>query len=150
MVNITFYLPLTMLARLKSTNPWLLAAWGMSLFATLASIYFIEIQGNPAAALCWFERMLVFATLLVLSVGILRQDVNVKFYAAPLVAFGIPSALYQQLVHWGIVKIASATCSAGPVCTTKFFELFGFITQATLCLLAFVVVAVCLYKLKKA
>ncbi|CAG1020677.1 Disulfide bond formation protein C [Patescibacteria group bacterium] len=139
-----------MFAKIKKTNPLLLVAWGMSLFATLASIYFIEIQGNPAAALCWFERMLIFGVFLILTVGIFREDANVKFYAAPFVGFGIPSALYQQLVHWNVIQVDSISCSLSTVCTTKFFELFGFVTQATLCLLAFVVVAVCLYRLKKA
>jgi disulfide bond formation protein DsbB len=137
-----------MFNKITMTSPWLLFAWVMALFASLASIYFIEIQGNPAATLCWFERMLIFGILLLLTVGIIRQDINVKFYAIPFLLFGIPSALYQQLVHWNIINIESTSCSLSSVCTTKFFELFGFITQATLCLVAFLVVACCLYMMK--
>lgn len=138
-----------MFNKFKKTNPWLLIAWIMSLFATLASIYFIEIQGNPAASLCWFERMLIFGVFLILTVGILRQDINAKYYAIPFVVLGIPSALYQQLVHWNIIQIDSTSCSISSVCSTKFFELLGFITQATLCLTAFIVVGICLYKLRR-
>lgn len=138
-----------MFNKFKKTNPWLLIAWIMSLFATLASIYFIEIQGNPAASLCWFERMLIFGVFLILTVGILKQDTNAKYYAIPFVVLGIPSALYQQLVHWNIIQIDSTSCSISSVCSTKFFELLGFITQATLCLTAFIVVGICLYKLRR-
>lgn len=138
-----------MFNKFKKTNPWLLIAWTMSLFASLASIYFIEIQGNPAASLCWFERMLIFGVFLILTVGILRQDINAKYYAIPFVMLGIPSALYQQLVHWNIIQIDSTSCSISSVCSTKFFELLGFITQATLCLTAFIVVGICLYKLRR-
>lgn len=130
----------------------LYAAWVMALFASSASIYFIEIVGNSAATLCWFERMLMFGLLLMLTVAILRHDLNVRYFAIPFLLLGIPSALYQQLVHWNIVSVAPAACSAtGTIaCTTKFFELFGFVTQATLCLTAFLVIAALLYRLKPA
>ncbi len=137
-----------MLSKFRSAPPLLIIAWLLSLFATLASIYFIEIVGNPSASLCWFERMLMFSVLLVLTVGILRRDLNVRYFVAPLLLFGIPSAAYQQLVHLGFVSAGTGTCSTSIVCSTKFFELFGFVTQATLCLVAFSVVAFCMWRLK--
>lgn len=124
-------------------------AWGMSLLASLASVYFIEILGNPAATLCWVGRMLIFGVFLILTVGIYRHDENAKFFALPFVSIGLVSATYQQLVHWNIIKVESISCVTSIVCTTKFFNLFGFISQATLCLTAFVVVAICLYAVKK-
>lgn len=134
---------------LRNTSPLLLLAWIMALFATLASIYFIEIVGNTAAPLCWFERMLIFSVLLTLSVGIVRNDRNVRYYALPAVILGSLSASYQQLVHWGIFSSGSGTCSTSFVCSTKFFEVFGFVTQATLCLVAYIVVGVCLFRLRE-
>jgi disulfide bond formation protein DsbB len=119
-------------------------AWGAALFAAAASVYFIEILGKPAAALCWFDRMLVLGLLLILTVGIFYKDYRARRYAVPFLILGIPSATYQQLVHWNIIHVAAATCSVSVVCTTKFFNLFGFITQATLCLSALVVIAICL------
>lgn len=131
----------------KPLNIYAYLAWTMALFATCASIFFIEIKGNPAAPLCWVERMLMLSLLLVLTVGIIKRDIHVKFYALPFLVLGIPSTSFQQLVHWNIIKLPLVPCSSGFVCTTKFFELFGFITQATLCLTAFLVIALCLFKL---
>lgn len=125
---------------------YLKIAWLTSLFASLASVYFIEILGNPSAALCWFERMLMFGLLLVLTVGIIEKDKKVYKYTIPFLLFGIPSALYQQLIHWNVIQVPIQPCGAGTLCTTKFFELFGFITQATLCLTAFLVIAFCMWK----
>lgn len=142
-------LPITMGTLNKSSKINLFVAWAMSLMATLASIYFIEIVGNPAATLCWFERMLVFSVFVLLTVAIVRKDTNVRFYIAPLVVMGAISATFQQLVHWDVITVAGDTCSTSIACVTKFFELFGFITQATLCLTAFVVVGVCMYMLDK-
>lgn len=120
-------------------------AWGTALAASLASIYFIEISGRTAATFCWIERMLILGIFLILSVGILYKDKLVYRYTVPFLAIGMPVALYQQLVHWDIIKLAPQVCSTSFVCSTKFFNLFGFISQATLCLTAYIVIAVCMY-----
>ena len=120
-------------------------AWGTALAASLASIYFIEMSGRTAATLCWVERMLILGIFLVLSIGILYKDKLVHRYTVPFIVLGLPVALYQQLVHWDIIKLAPQTCSTSFVCSTKFFDIFGFISQATLCLTAYIVIAVCMY-----
>lgn len=121
-------------------------AWITALFATSASIIFIEILGKPVAPLCWFERMLMLGLFLLLTVGIFLKDKKVKYYALPFLLLGIPSAIFQQLVHWDVIHIVQKSCNTGIVCTTKYFEIFGFMTQATLCLTAFLIIAFCLWK----
>ena len=124
-------------------------AWGTALAASSASVYFIEILGNPAATLCWLDRMLMFGLFLILSVAIVGRDRNVWRYSIPFLAIGLPASFYQQLVHWDIIHVAPKACTASFVCTTKFFDLFGFITQATLCLAAFAIVAICMWQLAR-
>lgn len=120
-------------------------AWIIAFLATLASIFFIEVMGKPAASLCWIERMLMAGTLLIITVGIWRRDVHAKYYTAPFLFFGILSAFYQQLVHANIIQVPAQSCRDGFVCTTKFFSFYGFITQATLCLTAFLIILYCLW-----
>ncbi len=120
-------------------------AWVTALAASSASVYFIEIAHKPAATLCWVDRMLMFGLFLILTAGIVMRDRAVWRYTVPFLAIGIPVSAYQQLVHWDIIHVVPQVCSVSYVCTTKFFNLFGFITQATLCLTAFVVVAVCMW-----
>lgn len=124
-------------------------AWATALLASAASVYFIEILRNPAATLCWLDRMLIFGLFLVLSVGIVTRDKGVWRYTLPFLAIGLPASFYQQLVHWDIIRLAPQACSISYVCTTKYFNLFGFISQATLCFIAFAVVAVCVWRLSK-
>jgi disulfide bond formation protein DsbB len=130
-------------------GPWIWTAWATALLASGASIYFIEILHKPAATICWVNRMLMFGLLLLLTVGLLRRDRGVWRYGVPFLGIGIPLAVYQQLVHWDIIHLAPQNCSLTYVCTTKFFNLFGFISQATLCLMAFTIIAVCLWRLAR-
>ena len=122
-----------------------IVAWIMALLASAASVYFIEILHNPVATLCWVDRMLIFSLLLILTVGILDRDRRVVRYSVPFLALGLPLSFYQQLVHWDIIHLNPQVCSISYVCTTKYFNLFGFITQATLCFAAFVVIAISMY-----
>lgn len=131
-------------------SPAFYIAWSTALAASAASVYFIEVLGNPAAALCWLNRMLVFGVFLTLSVGAVIRDRGVWHYTVPFISIGLPVALYQQLVHWDIIHVVPKVCSVSVVCTTKFFNLFGFISQATLCLTAFTILAVCAWRLAKA
>lgn len=133
-------------------NPTALwVAWSTSLLASAASLYFIEILGKPAASLCWLERMLIFGLLLLFSVALWTRDPFVWRYAVPFIVFGLPASAYQQLVHWNVIHAGGTSCavSGGVVCTTKYFELLGFITQATLCMTAYVVIAVAVWRLAR-
>jgi disulfide bond formation protein DsbB len=130
--------------QLTLTAP-VIVAWTMALLATAASVYFIEILHNPVATLCWVDRMLMFSLLLILTVGIFDHDRRVVRYTIPFLALGLPLSFYQQLVHWDIIHLNPQACSVSLVCTTKYFNLFGFISQATLCFVAFVVIAVSMY-----
>jgi disulfide bond formation protein DsbB len=124
-------------------------AWVAALAASSASVYFIEILGKPAATLCWLDRMLMFGLFLILSVAIVIRDKHAWRYSIPFLAIGLPASFYQQLVHWNIIHVAPKVCTASFVCTTKFFDLFGFITQATLCFSAFVAAALCMWHLAR-
>lgn len=120
-----------------------MAMWtgaGTSLGAFGASIYFFEIAGYQASSLCWLNRMLMLALFLIVGTGIARRDLGAWRYTLPFLVIGLPVALFQQLVHWNVIPLGIQQCGASLVCTTKFFDLFGFISQATLCLVAFVVV----------
>lgn len=115
--------------------------WGMSLAAFGASVYFFEILGYQASSLCWLNRLLMLSLFLILSTALVRRDTGVWRYAVPFLLIGLPVALFQQLVHWNVIPLGIQQCGTSFVCTTKFFDWFGVISQATLCLVAFVVVA---------
>lgn len=133
----------------RTLPPPIYIAWGIALAATLASVYFIEFLGNPAAALCWFDRMLVLGLLLMFTVAIFIRDTKVWRYSIPFLALGLPASFFQQLVHWDVIQLAQTTCSSATVCTTKYFNLFGFISQATLCFAAFAGIAICMWLLSR-
>ncbi len=127
-------------------------AWFQALVATLGSLFFSEISHFPPCSLCWYQRIFMYPIVFIIPVGILKKDKNLPFYVLPLTAVGALIAFYHNLIYSGIIPDRFSPCFAGVSCTTKFIELFGFITIPFLSLSAFLVIAVCMlifYKCKK-
>lgn len=123
----------------------LLLSWLFALFATMMSIFFGEILEYEPCALCWYQRICLFPLVLVLAVGIYRQDRMSALYVIPQVIVGMCIALYQFiypiiLPYLGIVPV----CTFGKDCTTSPFEFFGFINLPFLGLLSFLILLILL------
>jgi disulfide bond formation protein DsbB len=118
----------------------LYAAFIQALIATLGSLYFSEVRKFPPCVLCWYQRICMYPLVLILAVGIWRNDKKVTAYVLPLSIIGGLIAIYHNLLYYNILPEAAAPCRLGFSCTTKFIEYFGFITIPFLSLVAFIVI----------
>ena len=118
-------------------------AWACSLFATFGSLYFSEIQNFPPCMLCWYQRIFMYPLVAILAVGILIKDKKLHLYVLPLSIIGFAIALYHNLLYYKIIPETTAPCIQGVSCTTKYIELFGFITIPLLSLLSFAIITLC-------
>jgi disulfide bond formation protein DsbB len=119
-------------------------AFAQALIATLGSLYFSEIRNFTPCVLCWYQRIAMYPLVILLIVGIIEKDKNVWKYVLPVAVVGWIISLYHNLLYYGIVPEAAATCKAGVSCATKFFAWFGFITIPFLAFVAFSVIIVCM------
>ena len=108
-----------------------------ALVATLGSLYFSEIRGWTPCVLCWYQRILMYPLVPILTVGILLKDKRVSLYVLPLSILGFLVSAYHNLLYYGVIQ---EVCSQGVSCTTRFFAWFGFITIPLLSLTAFAVI----------
>jgi disulfide bond formation protein DsbB len=108
--------------------------------ATAWSLFFSEIMKLPPCVLCWYQRIAMYPIVILVMVGILRNDkklyVNVLALSIPWLLISI----YHNLLYWKILPESVAPCTQGISCTTKFFEWFGFITIPLMALTAFTIV----------
>lgn len=120
--------------------------------ATVGSLYFSEVLQLPPCSLCWYQRAFMYPLPFILAVGILRQDKNLPFYVLPLAFVGLAIAAFHNLLYYGVISEAAASCQLGISCTNRFFEWFGFVTIPLLSFLAFGVIflsMVAIWKLRK-
>ncbi len=132
---------------LKSKNLVYLA-WIQALIATLGSLYFSEIRHFNPCTLCWYQRILMYPLVIIIAVGILRNDKKLYQYVLPLSALGSLIAFYQVLLQNKFLPEAIAPCALGTSCLTKYTGYFGFITIPVMSLAAFIVITACMLVLK--
>ncbi len=104
------------------------------------SLFFSEVMNLPPCVLCWYQRIAMYPIVILVAIGIIRNDrktyISVLALALPCLAISI----YHNLLYWKILPESIAPCMLGVSCTTKFFEWFGFITIPFLGLVAFIVI----------
>lgn len=114
-----------------------------ALIATLGSLYFSEIMHLPPCVLCWYQRIAIYPLVVLIPIGLWRKDKELPCYILGLTVPGFLISLYHNLLYWHILPESIAPCVQGISCTTRFIEIFGFITIPLLALAAFSVIIGC-------
>jgi disulfide bond formation protein DsbB len=118
-------------------------ALAVALTAMLGSLYFSEVRHYLPCNLCWYQRILMYPLVLILAVGLLRQDSNLPYYVLPLTLFGQGIATYHYLLEKTNIFAAPTACREGIPCTTPWINWGGFITIPFLAMSAFFIITIC-------
>lgn len=113
-------------------------ALGQALVATLGSLYFSEIRLLIPCTLCWYQRILMYPLILIILVGIIKQDEYLPSYVLPFSIIGLAVSTYHYFIQLGILG-DTASCS-GVACSVRYVNYFGFVTIPFLALVAFAVI----------
>ncbi|MBI2033229.1 MAG: disulfide bond formation protein B [Candidatus Levybacteria bacterium] len=129
---------------MKREKYLLYITWIAALSGTVGSLIFSEILHFVPCTLCWYQRIFMYPIAILLPIAILRKDKHTSVYILPLSVIGGLIAMYHELLQIGIIPEAVAPCSAGISCTTKYINLFGFLSIPLLSLLTFAIITLCM------
>ncbi len=110
---------------------------------------FNAANGYAPCTLCRYARILMYPITITALIGILKKSYDAVDYMIIPVVLGILLELY----HYSLQKFpisTSAFCTKMNPCNALQVDYFGFITIPFLCLIAFVVIAIVIFLLKKA
>jgi disulfide bond formation protein DsbB len=113
------------LAHLAPASRWL--AFAVAATAMAGSLYFSEVQNFEPCKLCWYQRIAMFSSAIVLLVGALRRDRAVRWYVVPLAGIGMAISIYHYLLEW-FPELETGACSISIPCTAVWYREFGFVT----------------------
>jgi len=99
------------------------------------SLYFSEVADFIPCELCWFQRIFMYSTLVVLVAAWIRNDRGVFWTTLVLSVVGLGFSLYH--VQLELFPDQATICSAGVPCTFVWFRTFGFVTLPVLAAVAF-------------
>lgn len=126
---------------ISDSGIWL--AWIVAVGATLGSLYFSEVANFNPCRFCWFQRIAMYPLSVILLVGALRKDPNVRWYAAPLAVIGALISGWHSLIEWR-PSLDNGECEfQGPSCTFVWFREFGF-SLANMALIGFLTILILL------
>lgn len=118
-------------------------AWIVALVATVGSLIFSEVIHFEPCRYCWFQRIAMYPMAIILLVGAIRREFQVKYYALPLALIGLLISVYHYLVQTFPSIEGGGSCGAVP-CTAKYVDIFGFISIPFMAGSGFIVIAVLL------
>jgi disulfide bond formation protein DsbB len=123
--------------------------FGQALLAFLGSLYFSNILLYAPCDLCWYQRIAMYPLGVISLVALARKDVNGVWYALPLSIIGLLIAVWH-VTKYTLVNVtqsvADVPCSIdGTSCTTRYLDIFGFISIPHLSLVAFIITTVALF-----
>jgi len=108
----------------------LLAAWGLSLVATLGSLRYsgigflgIEGLGLPPCEMCWYQRILMYPLTGVLAVAALKEDLRVARLGLGLAVPGAVLAAYHSLIQF-LPHLELGQCLVGS-CSGVYYRVLG-------------------------
>jgi len=115
-------------------------AFLLALVATAGSFFFSEVMKLPPCLLCWYQRIAMYPMVAILATGIIRRDVNGRFYGLPFALIGTCIAAYHNLLYYHLIPESITPCTSGVSCTSKQIEWLGFITIPLMSFVAFVAI----------
>lgn len=120
-----------------------------AIISMLGSLYYSEVRGYIPCQLCWYQRILIYPIVVIIIVGLIRNDKKLYLYVLPLGIIGWLIAFYHTLLQNGIVPETSITCDITASCGTKYVNYFGFISIPVMALIAFSVIIASMLIMKK-
>jgi len=96
----------------------------VSVSATAGSLWFSEVEGWTPCRFCWFQRIFMFSSAVILTIAAIRRDRGIKWYAGPLAGIGILISSWQLLLEHGVVQ-DSKECAATVPCAVPNLISFG-------------------------
>lgn len=126
----------------KKLENALLIIWVVSLIATLGSLYFSEVRGYEPCTLCWYQRILMYPMVIIITVAYIQKNAKIALTTAVFSFIGLATSLY----HYGLQKLdflqsTAPACGRVP-CSGQYINWLGFITIPFLALTAFVLIAI--------
>jgi len=110
-------------------------------FSVVGSLLYSNLIGFDPCSLCWWERIFIYPTLIIVLIAMIRKEVpKLMPYVFGLSLPGIIFSGYHTYLQLG-GKAFSACSSTGVDCAKIYFIEFGYVTLPTMALTAYIIIA---------
>jgi len=115
----------------------------VSLIATLGSLFYSEIAKFEPCRLCWYQRIIMYPQVILISLAIIKKDRHLADYLMALSAVGVLISSYHYYLQRGGQSIfPCSVVGYSASCSTRFIMEFGYITIPMMALTAFILIII--------
>ncbi len=138
-------------AVLKKVAPFArVLAFLIALTAMSGSLFYSEVAKFTPCLLCWWQRIFMYPQVLLIAVGIIKNDKDITDYSMAMSSVGGLIALYHYYIQLGGNKfIPCSTVGYSVSCSQRFSLEFGYITIPMMALSAFIAIFLLMWIVKK-
>jgi len=98
----------------------------VAVLATLSSLYFSGVEDLIPCRYCWWQRIFMYPMAVILPIGLVRRDRNVRLYALPLALIGL--AVSARHVWVQQFPDDGGSCEISAPCSVKLVDAYGFLS----------------------
>ena len=118
---------------LKKIPPYLYPlTFLISMASMVGSLYASDVMHLAPCVLCWYQRITMYPIVVLSLIPMVRKDEKAYRYIIPFAIIGAVISAYHTVlyyaVNWGFRPEWTGPCVAGVSCTTRYFELFGWVS----------------------
>ena len=114
-------------------------AFVVALVSMCGSLYYSEFAGFVPCDLCWFQRIFMYPSAVILGIALLKHEETIIDYVLGLAGIGLLFSLYHNSIIYSTTE--SGFCSFKSVsCTTKVVLGLGYVTIPLMALTAFLAI----------
>lgn len=96
---------------------------------TFLSLFYSEVLHVPPCSLCWYQRIFIYAGVIIGAVGLWKKDKKILDYIAVLIGLCLLVGIYNYYIQWGgSPLLPCSTSSLVASCEDKRVLEFGYIT----------------------
>jgi disulfide bond formation protein DsbB len=108
----------------------LTVAFVVALCATIGSLIYSDYIGYEPCKLCWFQRIFIYPTAVILGIALWKKDQSIKVYALTLAAIGGLIAVFHYVGQLGFNPFGLECLAVGysASCSKNFVLQLGYIT----------------------
>lgn len=125
----------------KKKENILLSIWGISVIATLGSLFFSEILGYEPCKLCWYQRILMYPLVIIYGTALFKKNLSIALPGLILSGIGICVSTYHYVIQKLPTLEAGGACGLVP-CNFEYVNYLGFITIPFMAGTAFILIFV--------
>ena len=118
----------------------LVVAAAIAVGATAGSLVMSDVFHFEPCLLCWWQRILMYSSAIVLTLAAVRRDLSVRPYVLALAAPGAAIGGWQLLTQRIPTLTGSTSCDPDNPCSLIWVEGLGFATIPTMACIAFIAI----------